>query len=111
MNALLRSFLITMANAAIDWLVSVDNANVVSDWLNLKANELQRVSADRSVAEQTLEDTLRVYMDLGAHEIRGVIRTHEDGTVLMYLHPMNVDGPSVDYEVVENYVVCDEVTL
>lgn len=42
MNSLLRSFLVAMANAAIDWLVSMDDANVVIGWLRAKADELER---------------------------------------------------------------------
>lgn len=42
MNALLRSFLVAMANAAIDWLVSMDDANVVIGWLRAKIDELER---------------------------------------------------------------------
>lgn len=42
MNSLLRSFLIAMANAAIDWLISIDGANVVIGWLRAKTNELER---------------------------------------------------------------------
>ena len=42
MNALLRSFLIAMANAAIDWLISIDDANVVIGFLRAKIDELER---------------------------------------------------------------------
>lgn len=46
MNALLRSFLVAMANAAIDWLVSMDDANVVIGWLRAKIDELERDGAE-----------------------------------------------------------------
>lgn len=42
MNTILRSFLVAMANAAIDWLVSMDDANVVIGWLRAKIDELER---------------------------------------------------------------------
>lgn len=42
MNSLLRSFLVAMANAAINWLVSVDDANVVIGFLRAKIDELER---------------------------------------------------------------------
>lgn len=45
MNALLRSFLVAMANAAIDWLISIDDANVVIGWLRAKTDELERDNA------------------------------------------------------------------
>lgn len=41
MNALLRSFLIAMAEAAINWLVSIDDADVVLTWLRGKVDELE----------------------------------------------------------------------
>lgn len=42
MNSLLRSFLVAMANAAIDWLVSMDDANVVIGFLRAKIDEIER---------------------------------------------------------------------
>lgn len=42
MNSLLRSFLVAMANAAIDWLVSMDDANVVIGWLRAKIDEIEQ---------------------------------------------------------------------
>lgn len=45
MNSLLRSFLIAMAEAAINWLISMDDANVVIGWLRAKIDELE---ADRA---------------------------------------------------------------
>lgn len=39
MNSLLRSFLLAMANAAIDWLIQLDESDAVINWLHDKLDE------------------------------------------------------------------------
>lgn len=34
MNAILRSFLLAIAGAALDWLVALDESDVVINWLH-----------------------------------------------------------------------------
>lgn len=40
MNAILRSFLIAMANAAIDWLIQLDESDAVINFLHDKLDSL-----------------------------------------------------------------------
>lgn len=40
MNTLLRSFLIAMAGAAIDWLIKLDESDAVIDFLHGKLDDL-----------------------------------------------------------------------
>lgn len=40
MNAILRSFLIAMANAAIDWLIQLDESDAVINFLHDKLDGL-----------------------------------------------------------------------
>ena len=40
MNSLLRSFLVAMANAAIDWLIQLDESDAVITFLHDKLDQL-----------------------------------------------------------------------
>lgn len=39
MNTLLRSFLLAMAGAALDWLVKLDESDAVINWLHDKLDQ------------------------------------------------------------------------
>lgn len=42
MNSLLRSFLLAMADAALNWLRSLEDDHVLAEWLRAKLDEIER---------------------------------------------------------------------